>query len=242
MTEKTKSRLAYAWLWIWLLIVTVAAGCFYFQFLDAVKVVISEIPILLNALEVRGTRWITTFLLLPVGGVLICWRVVKVIVLHGAPLKFGMRITSGRQDNGLSGRMVTIVWIGDESMSGDTPKEFWFMVTFRAHPTSDKLMRSRLEVLAAALLFGRSLVIQESRIFFPKHSHSSRRELLVNAMSNYLPQSHIRSSFERELLREMKAVVKEMKAVVDSLTQMSRVNTADGATKEEQSARNEQEN
>ena len=115
------------------------------------------------------------------------------------------------------------------------------MVIFRAHPTSDKLMRTRLEVLAAALPFGRSFVIQESRIYFPEHSHLARSKILTNAISNYLPQSHKRSSFERELLLEMRAVVREMKAVVNSLKQMSKVNTADGAAKEEQSARNEQE-
>ena len=170
MTKKTKNRLAYAWLWIWLLIVTAATVYIYREIFDSTVAVISEFSILLNALEVRGASWITT-ILIPVGGVFFCWRAVKVLVLHGAPLNLGMQITSGRQDNASAGRMVTLVWIGDEYISENNLGEFWFVVVFSAHPRSDKLMRTRLEVLAAALPFRRSLVISESRISLTERCH-----------------------------------------------------------------------
>ena len=233
MTKEKKNRLAYAWLWIWLLIVTAVAACFYIELIDSAEAIISDVPILCNVLEVRGKSWITIPLKYVVGS-LLCWRAVKVLVLHGAPLSLGMQITSGRQDNGSGGRMVTLAWIGDENISEDNPGEFWFVVVFRAHPTSDKLMRTRLELLTAALPFGRSFVINESRIFLAKRHHQQRKNILEFAMNKYLPKSHTKSSFESELLRGMKAVV-------DSLKQISKVYTADNAVKEVQGSGNERE-
>ena len=207
-----KKRLAYAWLWIWLVIVMAAAVYLYREIFDSTVAIISEFPILLNALEVRGDSRITTPLKYVVGS-LFCWRAVKVFVLHGAPLGFWMEIVSGRQDQGSSGRMVTLAWIGDELISEEKPGEFWFVVVFRAHPTSDKLMRTRLELLAAALPFGLSLVVNESRIFLAKRNHQQRKNILEFAMNKYLPKSHNKGSFERELLQEMKAVVGSIKQI-----------------------------
>ena len=51
---------------------------------------------------------------------------------------------------------------------------FWYGAVFRAHASSDKLMRSRLELLILALPFEYTLQVQESRIFFRKDGHESR--------------------------------------------------------------------
>ena len=166
----TKNRLAYAWLWVWLVFVTVVTTCFYLEIIDSAEAVVSGFPI---AFEVRGGSWVVPILKL-VGGVLFCWRAVKVFVLHGAPLSFGKRVEAGRENNVAGGRLVTSVSIGHTTISQYYSGEFWFGVIFRAHPTSDKLMRTRLEILIAALPFGRSLVISESRLFLPKHSHLQR--------------------------------------------------------------------
>lgn len=230
MKIQTKNRLVYTWLWIWLLIVTTASVYIYLEIIDSAEAVVSNFPNLLDVLEVRGESWITTPLKILVGG-LFCWRAVKVFVLHGAPLNLGMQITSGRQENARGGRMVTLVWIGDEFISEDKPGEFWFVVVLRAHPASDKLMRTRLEVLAAALPCGCSLVVNESRIFLSKRSHQQRKNILEFEMNKYLPKLDTKSSFERELLQKMKAVV-------DSLKQISKVSTDDNAVKEEQGRRN----
>ena len=184
MTLNEKNRLIYTWLRIWLLIVTVAAIYIYLAIFDSAVAVVSQFPILFNALEVRGDSWVTTSLKI-VGGVLFCWRAVKVFVLHGAPLSFGMQVTAGRENNVAGGRTVTFVWIGDNALSKNLDFEFWFGVIFRAHPTSDKLMRTRLELLIAELPLGRSLVIGESRIFFKKQSHLDRRTYYADRMMPY---------------------------------------------------------
>ena len=184
MTIKKKNRLVYTWLWLWLLIVVAATVYIYLGIFDSAVAVISQFPILFNALEVRGDSWITASLKL-VGGVLFCWRAVKVFVLHGAPLSFGMKLRAGRENNVAGGRLVTSVSIGDVNISQYYSGEFWFGVVFRAHPTSDKLMRSRLEILIAALPFGRSLVISESRIFLPKYSHLERARDFVVRVRKY---------------------------------------------------------
>ena len=173
MTHKTKSRLAYAWLWIWLLIVTAVAAYFYIEIFDSAVAVISEFPLLLNALEVRGDSWITTFLKI-VGGVLFCWRAIKVFVLHGVPLSFGKQVRTGSKNNVAGGRLVISVSICEISHSGRLAGEFLFGVIFWVHPTSDKLMRTRLKMLVAALPRGRSFVIEESRIALLKHNNLER--------------------------------------------------------------------
>ena len=173
MTIKKKNRIVYTWLWFWLLIVTAAAVYIFLVIFDSAVAVVSEFPILLKTIEAKGDSWVTASLKL-VDGVLFCWRAVKVFVLHGAPLSFGKRVESGRENNVAGGRLVTSVSIGDTTISQYYSGEFWFGVNFRAHPTSDKLMRTRLEILIAALPFGRSLVISESRLFLPKHSHLDR--------------------------------------------------------------------
>ena len=189
MTIETKNRLVYTWLWIWLLIVMAVAACIYLEIIDSAEVMVSEIPILLKTFEVKGDSWIATPLKYVVGG-LFCWRAVKVFVLHGAPLNLGMKMMSGRENNVSGGRMVTLMWIGNQYIAEGNPGEFWFVAVFRAHPTSDKLMRTRLEVLVAGIPFiRRSFVIQESRFFLAKRDHLRRKEIFATTAKKYLLNS-----------------------------------------------------
>ena len=194
MTKNTKNRIAYVWLWIWLLIVTAAAACFYIEIFDSTVAVIAEFPIVLSAFEVKGDSWVTTFLKL-VGGVLFCWRAVKVFVLHGVPLRFGKHLRVGSENNVASGRLVTSVSIGDSSQGQVLNQGLLFGVIFRAHPTSDKLMRTRLEMLIAALPLGRSLVIEESRISLPKYGKQERTANFVARVNKYYGKPSERNTF-----------------------------------------------
>ena len=194
MTNRTKNRIAYVWLWIWLLIVTAAAAYFYIEIFDSRVAVISEFPILLCALEVRVDSWITTFLKL-VGGVLFCWRAVKVFVLHGVPLRFGKHLRVGSENNVASGRLVTSVSIGDASGAQVLSQGLLFGVIFRSHPTSDKLMRTRLEMLVAALPLGRSLVIEESRFSLPKYDKQERTAHFMVRVNKYYGPPSKRKTF-----------------------------------------------
>ena len=184
MKKEKKNRLVYTWFWIWLLIVTTASVYIYLEIFDSAVAVVSEFSILFNAYKAKGDSWVTVSLKL-VGGVLFCWRAVKVFVLHGAPLSFGMQVRAGRENNVAGGRLVTAVSIGDDVFSQNLSGEFWFGAIFRAHPTSDKLMRTRLEMLTAALPFGRSLLISESRINLVSHGHSDRTSYFEFRVKKY---------------------------------------------------------
>ena len=114
--------------------------------------------------------------------VLLWWRVVKVLILHGVPFTFGMKVEAGRQDNnGTGGRLATLAYIGDKDVYANNNKVeeygFWFGVIFRAHATSDKLVRSRLQFLIFALPCGCSVLVHESRIFFKRMNHKDRAEM-----------------------------------------------------------------
>lgn len=111
--------------------------------------------------------------------VLLWWRVVKVLILHGVPFTFGMKVETGRQDNnGTGGRLATLAYIGDKNVyASDSKVEehgFWFGATFRAHATSDKLIRSRLQFLIFALPREWSVLIHESRVYVKKMNHVDR--------------------------------------------------------------------
>ena len=177
MTEKTKGRLAYGWLWVYFILVTLASVYIYIEALDFVKLLLSDYKVLSDALEIKKGNWIATSIQL-IGGVLFCWRVVKVVVLHGSPIPFWMQVGWGRQDGGVAGRLVTLVHIGDSNVYAEPyTGEFWLGVIFRAHPSSDKIMRSRLEFLIAAIPCGRSISIGEGRALIRKHDHKARAKI-----------------------------------------------------------------
>ena len=126
-------------------------------------------------------------IVLYVAGILIWWRATKVMVLHGAPLSLGMKIASGRQDEGKTGRLATLVHIGDNDVYGDNyDGKFYYGAVFRAHPNSDKLMRSRVELLVLYIpILGLTLSAHESRIFIRKRGHQSRGKLFRLVSDEY---------------------------------------------------------
>ncbi len=172
----------YCWLWVRLALVSIMALWLYFDYVDLLaKPVLSALGIAdsLDAIVAEkppfyyGVTIVTVVKF--VVGILFWWRVVKVTVLLGSPFKFGVEVGNGRENDGKSGRLVTLGHIGDmnvyrQSYSG----RFWFGLVARSHPGSDKIVRARVEFLVLALPCGRSLLIHESRFLLLKQNHGSR--------------------------------------------------------------------
>ena len=181
MNLKTRYQLVYGYLWVRLIVVLAFIGGFlwggwlddeFLEFIDA------SLQTDFHAAWRETNPWlvqtIKIFLL-----VLLCWRMVKVFVFQGSPLPCGLQVVSGRQDNGgTSGRWTSQCFIGDWDVHRTDHKVetngFWFGAIFRAHPTSDKLARSRLQLLLLALPFGWTLQVNESRIFIQQLGHENR--------------------------------------------------------------------
>lgn len=155
------------------------------------------------AIADTGIQWMVSFLaeaeksridvvLAIIGGVLVWWRVVKVFVIHGFPITLGVATSDGKENGGDSGRFVTISHIGDIDIyksdgSFDTDYEgpFWYGAVFRAHPRSDKMVRTRLEYLVMGFPFGVTISVHESRWFLRIHDHSERAERFRRVMDKY---------------------------------------------------------
>ena len=78
----------------------------------------------------------------------------------------------------------TIVYVDDYS------GKFYYGAVFRAHPNSDKLMRSRLELLVLFIpLLDLTLIVQESRVYIRKWNHESRVKIYRLASASYMDNS-----------------------------------------------------
>ena len=66
-------------------------------------------------------------------------------------MPFGMTLSDGRENDGRSGRLVSRAFIGDLDVYKDDYRgRFFYGAIFRSHPSSDKIMRSRLEIAGAS--------------------------------------------------------------------------------------------
>ena len=92
MHEFVKSRpsWAYAWFWFWLALVS-AGTLFIFLEIDGLAgLIVTSVLGLAVIGEDAVAPWLETAVLC-VAGILLWWRVVKVMVLHGAPLSHRLR-------------------------------------------------------------------------------------------------------------------------------------------------------
>ncbi|MDE0189753.1 MAG: hypothetical protein OXQ90_00210 [Gammaproteobacteria bacterium] len=122
-----------------------------------------------------------------VGFVLLWWRAVKVLVLHGSPFTFGVSMAMGRENNGISGRLVTFGHIGDDDVhdkKGGYNERFWFGCVVRSHPSSDKLVRSRVELLSMAFWHW-TFLVQEGKFFFIRQTHEDRARKYRHVSDSY---------------------------------------------------------
>ena len=177
MQDQKKDILRYAAFWSWFLVVSAGVWIVYTSVLQAIPdLLIDLLSIdreLLSNLTANAIIWQSLQIIL---FVLLWWRAVKVVVLHGSPFHFGMEISEGREDGGQTGRMVWRICIGDNNVYlNEYNGQFWYGAVFRAHPNSDKLARSRLELIVLALPFGFTLQVQESRLFIKKKDHHKGR-------------------------------------------------------------------
>ena len=202
---------SYAVFWLWLVVVSIAfALCFiwiqsetnvFSQTLIRVSRDLGFPPIPEMQTTVEYTIKVILF-------VLLWWRLVKVLVLMGSPISWGMNVSNGRQDGGSSGRLVNFMYIGNQRSS--QKRLLWYGAVFRAHPTSDKLMRMRLEFLLIALPYGIVFMVNESRLFLRVLNHDVRWDVFTRSFRPYI-----------ESLSVMKPDVYRRR-VVDSLRKISR--------------------
>ena len=175
LTPKRKSWLAYGWLVSYLILVGVLSAYVYLEALALAGLVLADFSALSAVREALGDTWIGAAIRC-IAGVLFCWRAVKVLVLHGSPFPYWMSVQRKL------GKGSRLVWMTEIAQNETIPnvkggaRALWFGAIFRAHPTSDKLMRSRLDFLVAAFLGG-ALVVDESRIYWRKLDRHERGAL-----------------------------------------------------------------
>ena len=187
--EPADSGCAYAWFWIWMTLVTVGAIWVYLQVAGLLWSAILALENLADfEAKFAAEGWWDMVLVLL--GLLFWWRVVKVAVLQGSPLPFGMKLIPGGQNDGRAGRSVVCAYIGNKNVhNGTYGGKFWHGALFRANPASDKLVRCRVELLVLALPFGFTLSVHESRLFVNRKGHEGRAKQFSTFADNYLPKS-----------------------------------------------------
>ena len=184
--ERNTYRAKYTCAWLWFLVVSVSWVGVYMHLLDLTDIVLSEFPILAQARQEVTGSWIATSLGI-VAGLLLWWRITKVLVLHGAPISWWMTFAQGTKEKGINRRAATIVFIGDSFNLTSEPGDGYllYVAIFRPHPRSDKLIRSRLEYLIVTLPFGLALVITESRFAFTRAQPAIKRTWAYRAGRQY---------------------------------------------------------
>jgi len=212
MTPKSKARWSFVGLLVRLLAVSWVSMWLYFLLTDhlATWLVFLWSQFISDVASVP--RWAP-----PVGlalevflGALVWWRVIKVFVFMGAPLALGVALSSGRQDQGDTGRLVVIAHVGSLDVYRTSyDGEFWYGGVFRANPRSDKLMRYRLELLLLGLPFlNRTLVIEESHFYLIKQEHKQRATYFRRRADRYRKRSSTMSEdrFRWELVQAMRRI------------------------------------
>ena len=206
---KARPALAYTWFWIWFALVSAGTLFVYNQVAGLAALIVSDLSGLSVITAHPSAPWLQTAALY-IAGVLFWWRVIKVMALHGAPLSLGMEIMPGRQDEGKSGRLATHAQIGDSNVYGNAYSgSFYYGAVFRAHPTSDKLMRSRLEFLVMFIpLLGVTLKIHESRVFIRKEDHKTRGQSyrLISDRYSKVVDSTTPASFRSEVTKGVQTI------------------------------------
>lgn len=200
--------LAHCWFWLWLCIVFILSSLLYFLIFEILGSVVKTNLIPEQIADVTETNWIYWGFVV-IGWILFSWRVIKVVVLHASPISFGWTIADGiHKDSGRHGTFVRIEGKRTKPNEGDKTTTFWVGVVLRAHPSSDKLARSRLEFLILSMPLGRSLLITESRWKLRKAGHEERQSFFNKRMAKYLKTTEFvpPDKFRRELLNHIKSI------------------------------------
>ena len=228
--KRGSGRLAYYWFWIWLLIVLSFSIVLYSQIFTILGSVLAAISLTEGLAEIPQDSWIYLGMIV-LGGILFSWRVVKVVVLHAAPISFGWVVGDGiHKENGRRGTFVSIE--GTQRVSGDDDNSsmFWCGIVLRAHPASDKLVRSRLEFLVLALPFDRSLLIMESRWMLQEIGHVQRQVFFNQRMAEYLKSTEFMPTdkFRRELVASIDSMQKDLSSRLNRIDGLKWLNYSGG--------------
>ena len=209
MQDQKKDIIRYSAFWLWLLAVTLGVWVAYDSILKALPDLLGSLLRIDQVVSSVAANTTALWVLQQVLFVLLWWRAIKVFVLHGSPFTLGMEISEGKEDGGQSGRMVWRISIGDQNVyAGEYDGRFWYGAVFRAHPSSDKLVRSRLGLLVLALPLGYTLHVQESRVFIRKDGHESRARVYRLVADRYAKiQEHTTPDrFRSEVVRQLRSI------------------------------------
>ena len=150
---------------IWLVIVAVAAIGAY---VPIVLYVEDLVELALDAEESGLPESIVAWALKIVAGALFCWRVVKVAVFFGSPMSIGLEVAYLRENGAENGRPVTVAFIEEPHRL-----EVLLGVVARSHPRSDKIVRSRVEMMIMVIPGTRRFfALHGSRISFPRRGET----------------------------------------------------------------------
>ena len=146
-----------------------------------------------------------------VAGLLFWWRVIKVIVLHGSPLPWWLTASQGRsKHDGVRG---FYSYIGDIRPDVVRANQGFllFAAVFRKHPSSDKLMRTRLASLLVTLPLDLTMVVLESKIRFRVFDHNHRARMVRHWVTTYeAPSDPISDdAFRRSVIKKLDAIAKK---------------------------------
>ena len=164
MTREARAAWNYVWRWIWLVLVSLMAFGVYWLFLDLIQIM-HPLPGMAEVAEELKSKPISACVLKAVAGALFWWRVVKVVVLLGSPFRLGLQVRHLRQNGAANGRVVTVAFV-----DCPTGPAIRLGVVARSHPTSDKIVRSRVEMLIMVLPCDWAFVVQNSRFWFCKRA------------------------------------------------------------------------
>lgn len=224
MSEVTRANMwkDYTKFWVWFAIVTTL---FVVAYRWAIHPVWSAFTGNVSGMDLISSSLpnaLVEYVLPAIVGLLLWWRTIKVLVLHGAPLSVGLVASEGRQDDGKAGRKVVCPRIGDPRDHEGSPGLLMFAILI-AHPSSDKLMRYRLDTLCLAMPCGRSLLIRESRIFWQKMTTLQRSSQYKGRTEPFIRRVEMTTT---EMFRS--TVVEGMRALRDGLPRLRQNSDDDG--------------
>ena len=215
--DSKKRLMSYAWMWLWFLLITAGSIYSFLALSSLAGALLSDVPWLSDApKKISGSSAGMVLFLVALG--VFWWRIVKVMVLLGSPLPFGIEVSWGRQDSGVRGRIAHLVHIGDHDVNRHSYRgKFWYGAVFRAHPRSDKLLRTRLEHLVLALPFGRVLMVGEGRFMLAKKSHKDRAIMHRQLADRYTKRNEAVTPdrFRKKVADNLAGATKSLKAVED---------------------------
>lgn len=219
--DSKKTLMSYAWMWVRLLLITAGAIYSFLALSSLAAALLSDVPWLSDAPKKISGSSVGMVLFVVALGVF-WWRIVKVTVLLGSPFPFGMRASWGRQDSGVRGRITHLVHIGDYDVYRNPYRgKFWYGAVFRAHPRSDKLLRTRLEHLVLALPFGRVFMVGEGRFMIARKSHEDRAKVHRQIADRYTRTNEVLTPdrFRQKVARNLEGVMKSLQAVENDLAE-----------------------